>query len=110
GDQSAEPSWAQGISCVGVTLSSSGRPSSRLPQTASPDEVAYVIYTSGSTGVPKGVTITHRAARNTLADLTERFRIDRDDRVLWVSSLSFDLSIFDIFGLLGAGGAVVVPP
>ena len=45
----------------------------RLPQTATPDDPAYVIYTSGSTGVPKGVTIQHRAARNTLADLTERF-------------------------------------
>ena len=55
------------------------------------------------------VTITI-APRKCLADLTERFAIGADDRVLWVSSLAFDLSIFDIFGLLGAGGAVVVPP
>jgi non-ribosomal peptide synthetase component F len=82
----------------------------RLPQTAKPDDVAYVIYTSGSTGTPKGVTIAHRAARNTLADLVERFKITSADRVLWVSSLAFDLSIFDLFGVLGAGGCVVVPP
>src|SRR5262249_7857130 len=46
---------------------------SRLPQTAAPDDVAYVIYTSGSTGIPKGVTIQHSAARNTIADLTDRW-------------------------------------
>ncbi len=81
----------------------------RLPQTASPTDAAYVIYTSGSTGVPKGVTIKHQAARNTIADLTERFAITRADRILWVSSFEFDLSIFDLFGILAAGGAVVVP-
>ncbi len=81
----------------------------RLPQTAAPSDAAYVIYTSGSTGVPKGVTIQHQAARNTIADLTERFAITSADRVLWVSSFEFDLSIFDLFGILAAGGAVVIP-
>src|SRR5690606_7194440 len=82
----------------------------RTSPRATPDDVAYVIYTSGSTGTPKGVAIQHRAARNTLADLTERFAIDANARVLWVSSLEFDLSIFDLFAVLGAGGAVVIPP
>ncbi|MBJ3777493.1 non-ribosomal peptide synthetase [Acuticoccus mangrovi] len=77
---------------------------------ASPEALAYVIYTSGSTGAPKGVAITHRAAVNTLTDLGRRFEIDERDRVLWVSSFEFDLSIFDIFGVLGAGGAIVIPP
>ncbi|WP_203226074.1 non-ribosomal peptide synthetase [Novosphingobium pentaromativorans] len=79
-------------------------------ETLSPEALAYVIYTSGSTGVPKGVAIAHRAAVNTLADLGRRFRITERDRVLWVSSFEFDLSIFDIFGVLGAGGAIVIPP
>jgi amino acid adenylation domain-containing protein len=82
----------------------------RLPQTAAPSDTAYVIYTSGSTGVPKGVTIQHAAARNTIADLTDRWKITSSDRVLWVSSFEFDLSIFDLFGILAAGGTVVVPP
>ncbi len=84
----------------------------RLPveeQAPSPTSLAYVIYTSGSTGRPKGVMISHRAALNTLLDLGERFSLGSDDRVLWVSDLSFDLSIFDLFGILGQGGAVVVP-
>ncbi|HET6210618.1 MAG TPA: AMP-binding protein, partial [Jatrophihabitans sp.] len=70
-------------------------------------DLAYVIYTSGSTGVPKGVMIDHRGAVNTLLDINSRFGLGPDDRVLALSSLSFDLSVFDIFGTLAAGAAVV---
>jgi hybrid polyketide synthase/nonribosomal peptide synthetase FtdB len=80
-----------------------------LDQPATPDDLAYVIFTSGSTGVPKGVMIQHRAAVNTIADLVERFAIGPADRTLALSALSFDLSVFDIFGFLGAGGAIVIP-
>ncbi|GAU67434.1 non-ribosomal peptide synthetase [Streptomyces sp. NBRC 110611] len=76
---------------------------------ADPDRTAYVIYTSGSTGTPKGVVLSHRSAVNTLRDLTRRFGLTQEDRVLAVSSLAFDLSVFDIFGLLGAGGSVIIP-
>ncbi len=72
------------------------------------DDLAYVIYTSGSTGRPKGVMVTHGAAANTIVDINGRFRVGPDDRILSVSSLSFDLSVYDIFGLLAAGGAVVL--
>ncbi|MET0136199.1 MAG: amino acid adenylation domain-containing protein [Kibdelosporangium sp.] len=71
-------------------------------------DIAYVIYTSGSTGTPKGVVIDHRGAVNTLLDVNERFSVGPADRVLAISSLSFDLSVFDIFGTLAAGAAVVV--
>ncbi len=74
------------------------------------EALAYVIYTSGSTGQPKGVMMTHRAAMNTLRDITARFAIGPGDRVLAVSALSFDLSVYDIFGGLGAGATVVMPP
>ena len=74
-----------------------------------PEDLAYVIYTSGSTGQPKGVMIEHRAAVNTILDVNERYNIGPQDRVLALSSLSFDLSVYDIFGLLAAGGALVIP-
>nr|WP_273377611.1 non-ribosomal peptide synthetase [Actinopolymorpha pittospori] len=74
-----------------------------------PDDPAYVIYTSGSTGRPKGVVITHRAAANTIGDINQRFSITAADRVLGVSNLGFDLSIYDIFGPLSVGGALVYP-
>ena len=70
---------------------------------------AYLIYTSGSTGTPKGVVISHESAYNTIWDINRKFAITEKDRVLALSSLSFDLSVYDIFGLLDAGGAIVIP-
>ncbi|MEV7229556.1 amino acid adenylation domain-containing protein [Polymorphospora sp. NPDC051019] len=77
------------------------------PVAVADTDLAYVIYTSGSTGTPKGVMIDHRGAVNTLLDVNGRFGVGPADRVLAVSALSFDLSVFDIFGTLAAGAAVV---
>ncbi|WP_148043474.1 non-ribosomal peptide synthetase [Chryseobacterium sp. G0240] len=74
-----------------------------------PDDIAYIIFTSGSTGKPKGVVITHEAAMNTILDVNRRFGVSEKDAVLGVSAYSFDLSVYDIFGVLGAGGKLVVP-
>lgn len=73
------------------------------------NDLAYIIYTSGSTGKPKGVAIEHQAAVNTIIDINQRYQVNSNDRVLAVSSLSFDLSVYDIFGLLAAGGTIVFP-
>lgn len=72
------------------------------------DDLAYVIYTSGSTGTPKGVEITHAAALNTVVAINERFGVSHADRALAVSAMDFDLSVYDVFGVLGAGGALVL--
>ncbi len=71
--------------------------------------MAYVIYTSGSTGTPKGVALTHSAVLTTLDDISERFQIGPADTILGLSSLSFDLSVFDIFGSLSNGATLVLP-
>ncbi|HSS54712.1 MAG TPA: amino acid adenylation domain-containing protein, partial [Gaiellales bacterium] len=81
----------------------------QLEAVQGPGDLAYVIFTSGSTGQPKGVMIDHRSALNTVIDVNERFGVAPSDRVLALSSLSFDLSVYDIFGLLTAGGALIVP-
>ncbi|MGK7915313.1 MAG: amino acid adenylation domain-containing protein, partial [Prochloraceae cyanobacterium] len=80
-----------------------------LNSLAKPEDIAYVIYTSGSTGTPKGVVIDHRGAVNTILDLNRRYQLGIGDRVLALSSLSFDLSVYDIFGTLAAGAAIVIP-
>jgi pyochelin synthetase len=72
-------------------------------------ELAYVIYTSGSTGSPKGVQISHRSALNTVEDMNRRFQVGTGDRILGLANLGFDLSVYDMFGPLAAGGCLVVP-
>ncbi|RKI74367.1 amino acid adenylation domain-containing protein [Corallococcus sp. AB049A] len=81
------------------------------PVGASTDaRLAYILFTSGSTGEPKGVAISHDAVAVTLEDIQRRFDVGPGDCVLGVSHLHFDLSVFDIFGVLGAGGRLVLPP
>ena len=89
-----------------VEASSSAEP---LEAFQKPGDLAYVIFTSGSTGEPKGVMIDHRGALNTVIDVDRRFDVGPDDRVLALSSLSFDLSVWDVFGVLATGGALVMP-
>src|SRR5205823_1908568 len=76
-------------------------------QTA-PDDLAYVIYTSGSTGRPKGVVLQHGPVVNTLAWVIRTFQVGPSDRLLFVTSVCFDLSVYDMFGTLSAGGSLRV--
>jgi pyochelin synthetase len=100
--------WPAAVRVIAVdTLEASAAPPPTRRVDA--DTPAYVIYTSGSTGGPKGVVITHQAAANTVTDINRRFGVTAADRVLGVSNLGFDLSVYDIFGPLSVGGALVYP-
>ena len=72
-------------------------------------DLAYVIYTSGTTGMPKGVMITHHNAVNTIQDINDRYQITEEDTAFGISNFHFDLSVYDVFGILGAGGKLVLP-
>jgi len=80
-----------------------------LQAVQTPDDLAYVIYTSGSTGLPKGVMITHRNVANVVVHTNQRFNVGSQDRILALTALNHDLSVYDIFGLLRAGGTIVMP-
>ncbi len=73
------------------------------------DNLAYVIYTSGSTGRPKGIAIKHRGVVNNLLDLNRSFAVGHEDRVLALSSLSFDMCVYEVLGTLAAGAVIVIP-
>ena len=107
-DQKIE--WPESVARIAVDLEDA-QPTDEppLPRAQSADDLAYVIYTSGSTGKPKGVMISHRGAVNTILDINRRFDARPMDRALALSSLSFDLSVYDLFGPLAAGATVVIP-
>ena len=82
----------------------------RYDSGAIPEDLAYVIYTSGSTGSPKGVVLNHRGRVNNFTDFNRRFSVGAGDRLIALSSLSFDMTAYDVFGILAAGATVVMPP
>uniref|UniRef100_UPI0018F718F3 non-ribosomal peptide synthetase n=1 Tax=Streptomyces sp. N35 TaxID=2795730 RepID=UPI0018F718F3 len=69
-------------------------------------ELAYVMYTSGSTGKPKGVAITHATVVNGVLRLAERVGMGPGRSMLAGTSVNFDVSVFEIFTTLAAGGVV----
>lgn len=83
----------------------SGRsvPRNPLPQSTDP---AYIIYTSGSTGKPKGVVVSHGALANFLLSMAEEPGFREGQRLLAVTTVSFDISALEIFLPLVAGGTV----
>lgn len=71
-------------------------------------ELAYIIYTSGSTGLPKGVMIEHHSAVNLISWVNREFDVSGNDSLLFLTSMCFDLSVYDIFGILSSGGRIVI--
>jgi len=108
--------WETPIDVTIVTISEQGvvnnlpvAPHFTNPIKVSPDELAYVIFTSGSTGKPKGVAVKHSGAVNSIIDTLRKMNIGSQQRLFAISALSFDISVFDIFGALSAGASIVIP-
>lgn len=73
-----------------------------------PDQLAYMIYTSGSTGTPKGVMIEHRSLFNFVHALDEIVPLDQNDHLLAITSISFDISILELFWTLSKGVTITI--
>src|SRR5215470_15732779 len=79
-----------------------------LAVTVGPDDAAYLIYTSGSTGRPKGVRVPHRAVVNFLASMREQPGLTAGDRVVAVTTLSFDIAVLELLLPLAVGAEVIL--
>ncbi|HEY7350647.1 MAG TPA: amino acid adenylation domain-containing protein [Ktedonobacterales bacterium] len=75
---------------------------------ANPENLAYVIYTSGSTGKPKGVQIPHRAVVNFLLSMRQQPGLTANDRLLAITTLSFDIAGLELFLPLIVGARVII--
>lgn len=73
-----------------------------------PDSLCYIIYTSGSTGKPKGVKVHHKAVVNFIESMASKPGISSNDKLLAVTTLSFDISVLEIFLPLYAGATIVL--
>ena len=97
----------EAITCLSIDAARNYPQPLRAPVLPDTGEIAYVIFTSGSTGLPKGVDVPHRAAMNTIDAVNDWFGVGSTDRVLALSALEFDASVYDIFGMFSAGGSLV---
>ncbi|MCB5167427.1 amino acid adenylation domain-containing protein [Streptomyces bambusae] len=110
-----DPDWGQELRHTGsgtVAALAEG-PDRTGPETLpqpSGEDLAYVIYTSGTTGRPKGVPVRHASVVALLAAARDRFVFEQDDRWLLFHSLAFDFSVWELWGPLSTGAALVVPP
>jgi len=75
-----------------------------------PSNLAYVIYTSGSTGKPKGVEVEHRGLVNLVSWLQRTFSVSEKDQTAHLASLSFDVSVMELWSYLTAGARISFPP
>ncbi|MFB6888404.1 amino acid adenylation domain-containing protein [Kitasatospora sp. NPDC056327] len=91
-----------------LAVTAAGRPEHDPEPVGTVDDLAYVIFTSGSTGAPKGVEVSHRPLLNLLRWCARTHGFGPQDVGLCVTSLGFDLSVFDLLGLLGYGASLYI--
>ncbi|KAJ5583989.1 nonribosomal peptide synthase [Penicillium hispanicum] len=83
-------------------------PSVEFP-TVSSEQPAFLMFTSGSTGQPKGIIMPHRTLSTSIYHHSDGMKIHPGTRALHFSSYAFDVSIYEIFTTLAAGGTICVP-
>lgn len=86
-----------------------GQPSTAVESVVASSQRCYLMYTSGSTGMPKGVPILHAGVAHDLQFLVRRLGLGEGDRVLQLTSFSFDPAVRDQFATLASGACAVLP-
>ncbi len=102
------PEHTASVICLDRDLPPSSGTAMQAVAPATADSLAYVIYTSGSTGKPKGVAIPHRAVVNFLRSMRVTPGLTQHDRLLAVTTLSFDIAGLELYLPLTVGAEVVI--
>ncbi len=102
------PSTVQVVDLIEVRAQLQHMPVTPVATDYSPSDIAYVIYTSGSTGKPKGVQVPHGSVVNFLHAMREQPGMTPEDRLLAITTLSFDISVLELFLPLTIGAHVVI--
>ncbi len=96
--------------CIDTDPRIAQAPTARLTEGPTPETLAYILYTSGSTGQPKGVMVEHRQVVNFFAGMDAVIPHDPPGVWLALTSISFDISVLELFWTLARGFSVVLTP
>lgn len=102
------PSWPQTLFIEDIIESLDEYSTLPLSYTVSPENMAYILYTSGSTGNPKGVPITHKNLVNFLCSMGQEPGISENDRLLSITTISFDIAGLELYLPLIKGATLVM--
>ncbi len=102
------PSHSAKLVCIDDSTAFANYSPENLASNANPQDLAYVIYTSGSTGKPKGVQISHSAVVNFLTTMRQTPGIAKEDILLSVTTLSFDIAALELYLPLIVGACLVL--
>ncbi|MBJ6765276.1 amino acid adenylation domain-containing protein [Myxococcaceae bacterium JPH2] len=106
----ASREWPEGLQVLALTPDAfSAHRDTPLATLQRPEDLAHILYTSGSTGQPNGAMLTHAGMVNAIEWTHRRFGVGPDDRLIALSALHHDFSVYDVFGTLSAGGLIVLP-
>ncbi|MFJ8044023.1 amino acid adenylation domain-containing protein [Kitasatospora sp. NPDC096147] len=107
--ETGEVAGGEGRTTRVLALEDFGSSTERVPADNDPGRLANVIYTSGSTGRPKGVAVPHRGLVSTVVSVSTGYGMSHTDRLISMSSVSFDVSVFELFSALSLGATVILP-
>ena len=102
------PSWPLTLFVEDIIESLDEYSTLPLSYAVSPENMAYILYTSGSTGNPKGVPITHKNLVNFLCSMAQEPGISENDRLLSITTISFDIAGLELYLPLIKGAALVM--